>query len=450
MVTRETQLRNNLALPLERRVVAQCGIRCADGRIRTNWGTLSSFLIGGMPQQGKSVILAFMAGQAVLAGASLMVFDPHCQIKSRGLMTKIEPLSPWFLAAPRDFGNISKVVDHFAWLGHECQRRQQPGGLDGAQPIFTIVDEFNGLFTRLDKEQAGIVSNALGEIARAGPKMGLFLIIAAHQWALGKTGGGDIRKNIPCRVSVKSEIGELAMTMDMQKEMLRPYTVPSMRPGEAIIYTPLLDVRRCLFPNTTARDIELIAQVRRRISEYSGKKSDKLSLLPASEEKQREIEPAARLRDDNLFRKDIQNQPEYSDRAAQALSHDLNVSPEEWQAIVDCGNKQLRETGKVVRTKIRDDLRWNNYQYEYKIKPVCAALGWNRSMNSMTDVQWESLKAKHDFRCIDCGKREPEIALERDHVIPRVKGGSDAVENRAPRCKRCNQIKGIKTARRAV
>jgi 5-methylcytosine-specific restriction endonuclease McrA len=68
----------------------------------------------------------------------------------------------------------------------------------------------------------------------------------------------------------------------------------------------------------------------------------------------------------------------------------------------------------------------------------------NRERGHMFADQWMSLKEKHGNKCLCCGRKEPEIILHADHVIPVKLGGSNNIENRQPLCKRCNSSKNIK------
>ena len=76
----------------------------------------------------------------------------------------------------------------------------------------------------------------------------------------------------------------------------------------------------------------------------------------------------------------------------------------------------------------------NFYKLRYKARKK-GAVGYH------TLGDWETLKAQYNWICNMCGKKEPEIKLTEDHIIPLSKGGSDNIENIQPLCRSCNSKK---------
>ena len=57
---------------------------------------------------------------------------------------------------------------------------------------------------------------------------------------------------------------------------------------------------------------------------------------------------------------------------------------------------------------------------------------------SHTLEEWESLKERHEYNCLFCGKRKP---LTKDHIVPLSEGGTDFITNIQPLCRNCNSRK---------
>lgn len=89
------------------------------------------------------------------------------------------------------------------------------------------------------------------------------------------------------------------------------------------------------------------------------------------------------------------------------------------------------------------------YKKKWKManKNKCSAMAHKRNARiagnggSFTAGEWELLKEQYGYRCPACGKREPEIKLTIDHVIPIAKGGVNTISNIQPLCGNCNSKK---------
>lgn len=62
-----------------------------------------------------------------------------------------------------------------------------------------------------------------------------------------------------------------------------------------------------------------------------------------------------------------------------------------------------------------------------------------------TPEEWEMLKSRYGYICLCCERKEPEIELTMDHVIPLSMSGSNGIENIQPLCRSCNSIKWTQT-----
>jgi 5-methylcytosine-specific restriction endonuclease McrA len=64
---------------------------------------------------------------------------------------------------------------------------------------------------------------------------------------------------------------------------------------------------------------------------------------------------------------------------------------------------------------------------------------------AFTAAEWGALQVEYDFACLRCHKKEPEISLQPDHVVPLSKDGGIGIANIQPLCGPCNSWKFTKT-----
>ena len=62
--------------------------------------------------------------------------------------------------------------------------------------------------------------------------------------------------------------------------------------------------------------------------------------------------------------------------------------------------------------------------------------------SNITPAQWRLKVAQHGGRCAICKRKTRRI--ERDHIIPISRGGTDTIGNVQPACPRCNGKKGVR------
>lgn len=59
----------------------------------------------------------------------------------------------------------------------------------------------------------------------------------------------------------------------------------------------------------------------------------------------------------------------------------------------------------------------------------------------ISDAFWQTILHKYQHRCAVCGREPPLVRLDRDHKIPRLRGGGNEDDNWQPLCAECNNFK---------
>ncbi len=115
------------------------------------------------------------------------------------------------------------------------------------------------------------------------------------------------------------------------------------------------------------------------------------------------------------------------------------------------GMKFSEETKKRMKESQPKDSNHYNYKGGVSKDPVYRSWVKNRRnrMKRISKVkhsfeEWNELKKKYNYTCLSCLKKEPEIKLTEDHIIPISKGGDDNIENIQPLCRSCNCKKSAK------
>ena len=112
-------------------------------------------------------------------------------------------------------------------------------------------------------------------------------------------------------------------------------------------------------------------------------------------------------------------------------------------------DEHKRKIGAKIAERFKDKTRTPNWQ-----GGISKTRGYQRISNLKrknnligmhTLQEWQWMMEKYGYKCLACGKQEPEIKLTLDHVIPISKGGSNKIDNVQPLCSYCNKSKHAKT-----
>jgi HNH endonuclease len=404
-------------------------------QVRTLADELPSILVGGLPGFGKTSAVAFLCTQIVMCLGKLVVIDPHCFAPRDSLAKIVAPLSPWFALPMIDFEDSHQVVSAFQFVLSEYERRNRKHARPG-EPLFLICDEWNLLLDMLDDDELEVVIRTVRTVARSARKFGIWLCLIAQNWNLDSSGGPEVRKSITGRLSFAQELSDMRMTLNTRdNRSLADLTSTPLGKGDCIFKHPSYGMKRVWFPPMDKQECEIVAQNMRAVLGHSEPETSENGTFGHSEYQD---SPPPLLKPTHDYSSFTTTHPNVVPNGP-----NVAVNEEERRLIIEQGNKQLLETGHVVRTRIQKALGWNSDGYE-KIKNVCDELGWHKDMQpqKVSDEDWRAIKERYNFTCLKCGRQEPEIILEPDRIVPGALGGKYDPENIQPLCRSCNARKG--------
>ena len=103
-----------------------------------------------------------------------------------------------------------------------------------------------------------------------------------------------------------------------------------------------------------------------------------------------------------------------------------------------------KAAGQKRRSRSGGGARWGEPSGEERGRHLRSKrLAEARKKGTHTALEWEALKAFCGPQCVRCGAEAP---LVKDHIQPIYQGGSDAIENLQPMCRKCNASKGSEDA----
>lgn len=152
-----------------------------------SWLDLYSCGIGGVSGSGKTTTVRFLLFQAILAGAQLLMIDPHINEPEESLAAQFRAFPAVHVAAPCD-DTPAAVLKRIRWFDKERQRRKV-AGIKSPALIF-VIDEFNALMRveEIKKEMSALLLS----ISQEGRKFGLFAMLIGQRWSDQDMGGANM------------------------------------------------------------------------------------------------------------------------------------------------------------------------------------------------------------------------------------------------------------------
>ena len=93
--------------------------------------------------------------------------------------------------------------------------------------------------------------------------------------------------------------------------------------------------------------------------------------------------------------------------------------------------------------KKENDRQWNKNHREYRnYMDMIRRMKLKEIEGNFTLEEWQNKKNEFDFICPLCNRKEPEIKLSIDHIVPISRNGTNWIANIQPLCKNCNSSKG--------
>jgi len=209
-----------------------------------------SSAVSGKTGSGKTTTIRSIAAQMVMAGAQLVVCDPHMG-SEQSTATSLLPLRAHMLIEPVSVPvQIVAALELVRSKGRERKRVGQAGNI-----ILLIVDELNAIM-RTDAAQ--FVAQTLEEIAQEYRKYAIYALCIGQIWSARSMGGySDLRDSFASAVVHRTDPAQARYLISNDDAR----SVGKLEPGQMVFSKTNGDVWRLAVPNCTKTDIERIAVV---------------------------------------------------------------------------------------------------------------------------------------------------------------------------------------------
>jgi hypothetical protein len=219
--------------------------------VEGSWLDLYSCAVGGLSGSGKSWTATYLAAQAALFGAQLVILDPHAS-NTESLASRLAPMRGAYICAPAE--SPREMLAAVELVAAELDRRK--AGARGPGLLF-ICDEFSALQRGALAEPLAALVEALGQ---EGRKLGLYAMVCGQVWSGARAGGTELRDSLASAYVHRLRPAQARMLTGMTAADL-PGDLLELPPGTAYLLDTSGDFRRVTIPQMTAADLARVAEL---------------------------------------------------------------------------------------------------------------------------------------------------------------------------------------------
>jgi hypothetical protein len=205
------------------------------------WLDLYSCAIAGLQGSGKTTTELFIILQSVLAGALLLIIDPHRDTAQDSLGGRLAPLASCFMR-PIAGDDDRAILAIIKTARKEVERRRRGGT---GSPVILVIDEFTKLMRRSPEIKDELAAR-IEEIAQEGRKMHVFSLLSGQISKAGASGGTELRYSLA---------SSFVHRIQEQQSKLSP----RLKPGGVLFYDTGGDTALMQIPYTTEQDVVTVA-----------------------------------------------------------------------------------------------------------------------------------------------------------------------------------------------
>jgi hypothetical protein len=207
--------------------------------------------VAGLPGSGKTTTQRFIAAQAALQGARLVVLDPHMHKGADSLAGTLAPLASAFLCDPAEHPRDMLQALHL--VNDIMQGRLSGKPVDF--PLFVFVDEFTSLMGRSDlADPLATLIEAIAQEGRASLVQG---VVSGQIWTADRAGGTALRDSLASTYVHRMKPAQARVLLPAE-DARRAASLPT---GAAVLWRADGSIADVVIPLTTGADMVAVGKL---------------------------------------------------------------------------------------------------------------------------------------------------------------------------------------------